>query len=584
MQYTLFVVLAPLAAVLSVGVLAYARRYRPGPETSALTWLMLPIAGWLIFNTFELVSISESATVFWAKMNYFFITSAPVTWLAFALQYTGRRKCLSPRRFILLWIIPAITVPLALTSEWHTLIWQSYTFSPVNSWLAMSVVHGPWFWVSTTYSYVLVFLGAFLISRQYFRSFALYRRQSVWLVIGALSPIVANIVYLFDLIPGLKKDYTPISFAFGGLAFAIGMFRYRLFDLRPVARDAVVDGMSDAMLVLDLQDRVVDLNPAARDIIGLPGDAVIGQSAAQVLHPWQALVERFREAWGLQTDIVLDRAGARRHYDLRISPLADRQGRLTGRLIVLRDITARVQAEEDLRQRTAELEARNEELDAFTHTVAHGLKSPLAGIVGYAELAEEDLGTRPIEALREDLHIIIQSGRKMTAIVDDLLLLASVRKLEGMDIDPLDMATIVTDALGRLVGDVAEHRARIVLSETWPTALGYGPWVEEVWVNYLSNALKYGGQPPRVELGADRLADQSMIRFWVRDNGPGVPPEEQERLFMLFTRLDPSRAEGHGLGLSIVQRIVERLGGEVGVESQIDRGSLFWFTLPAQPA
>jgi len=107
--------------------------------------------------------------------------------------------------------------------------------------------------------------------------------------------------------------------------------------------------------------------------------------------------------------------------------------------------------------------------------------------------------------------------------------------------------------------------------------------VEEVWVNYLSNALKYGGQPPRVELGAEQKDE--MVKFWMRDNGNGIAPEEQARLFTLFTRLEV-RAKGHGLGLSIVQRIVEKLGGQVGVESDgvPGHGSLFCFTLPAAHA
>jgi len=123
----------------------------------------------------------------------------------------------------------------------------------------------------------------------------------------------------------------------------------------------------------------------------------------------------------------------------------------------------------------------------------------------------------------------------------------------------------------------------------WPAALGYGPWIEEVWVNYLSNAIKYGGQPPRMELGADPLPNPppqagegkggGMVRFWVRDNGSGITPEDQSRLFAPFTRLDQIRAGGHGLGLSIVRRIVEKLGGQVGVESQVGSGSTFSFTL-----
>jgi len=234
-----------------------------------------------------------------------------------------------------------------------------------------------------------------------------------------------------------------------------------------------------------------------------------------------------------------------------------------------------------LRQRTVQLQARNEELDAFAHTVAHDLKSSLARIVGFAETLDEHHAKIPGEELRRYLRIMAQSGRKMSRVVDELLLLAGVRKME-LQLSPLDMGSIVGEALQRLADMVEERQAEIIQPETWPVAQGYGPWVEEVWVNYLSNALKYGGQPPRVEVGATPQSD-GQVRFWVRDNGPGLTPEARARLFTPFTRLDQVRAEGHGLGLSIVRRIVDKLGGQVGVESETGRGSVFSFTLTSTP-
>jgi two-component system sensor histidine kinase/response regulator len=128
---------------------------------------------------------------------------------------------------------------------------------------------------------------------------------------------------------------------------------------------------------------------------------------------------------------------------------------------------------------------------------------------------------------------------------------------------------------------VADYQAKIITPTVWPAAIGFAPWIEEVWVNYLSNGLKYGGQPPHLELGATRQED-GMIRFWVKDNGPGLIPESQAKLFTEFTQLEPDRVDGYGLGLSIVRRIVEKLGGQVGVESDgvPGRGSIFSFTLP----
>jgi signal transduction histidine kinase len=258
---------------------------------------------------------------------------------------------------------------------------------------------------------------------------------------------------------------------------------------------------------------------------------------------------------------------------------------------------------ETLRQHTLELEARNEELDAFAHTVAHDLKNPVSTIWGFADTLEESLGELSEESMREYLHLMAQNGLKMNNIIDELLLLARVRKVEEVDLKPLDMASTVADARKRIAYLAEEYHADIIMPEVWPMVLSYGPWIEEVWVNYLSNAIRYGGRPPRVELGFDVSTPQPergtetgaggathpaesvsplTLRFWVRDNGPGLTAEEQARLFTPFTRLDQVRAKGHGLGLSIVRRIVEKLGGQVGVESGAGQGSVFSFTLPSR--
>jgi signal transduction histidine kinase len=233
-----------------------------------------------------------------------------------------------------------------------------------------------------------------------------------------------------------------------------------------------------------------------------------------------------------------------------------------------------------LRRRNSELEARNSALAAFDHTVAHELKGPLALIIGLAELLEEQVLAMPEEDLRGHLRAIARHGRTLSGIIDALLLLASVREME-LAIQPLDMASIVTEALKRLTYLVEPYQTEIIVPDHWPAALGYGPWVEQVWANLVSNAIKYGGTPPRVALGATKQAD-GTVRFWVRDNGNGLSSKERHRLFSPFTRLDRTRARGHGLGLSIVRQIVSRLGGEVGVESKglPGEGSVFSFTLP----
>lgn len=233
---------------------------------------------------------------------------------------------------------------------------------------------------------------------------------------------------------------------------------------------------------------------------------------------------------------------------------------------------------EELRQQNRELQERIEELDAFARTVAHDLKGSLGSLSGFASVLKEDYARLSAEQHQECLDHLVRSAYKLNNIVDELLLLAKMRKIDVV-LEPVCMASIVAEARERLAPMIETYKAEIVLPAEWPLVEGHDSWVEEVWINYLSNAIKYGGQPPRVELGAD-LQPDGMVRFWVHDNGQGLTPSEQTRLFKPFTRLASSmRADGHGLGLSVVQRIVNRLGGQVGVESVPGQGSIFSFTL-----
>lgn len=204
-----------------------------------------------------------------------------------------------------------------------------------------------------------------------------------------------------------------------------------------------------------------------------------------------------------------------------------------------------------LERQSTELAQQNSELDAYAHTVAHDLKHPLTALLGQTALLQGAANALSEQQRSDLLQSIHSSAEKMNNIINALLMLAS------------------------------EHNANIRFTEGWPKAMGFSPWLEQVWVNYISNAIKYGGEAPAVVLGANELPN-GQIRYWVKDSGPGIALEKQTALFAQFNRLDTKKADGHGLGLSIVARIVQRLGGETGYETPPDGGSLFWFSLPAE--
>ncbi len=242
------------------------------------------------------------------------------------------------------------------------------------------------------------------------------------------------------------------------------------------------------------------------------------------------------------------------------------------------DITERKQNEDDLRKYTAELEASNEELDAFAHTVAHDLKNPVNVVYGAIQQLQDNFKEMTFGEINEMTNIVSRSALKMTSIINELLLLASVRKMDEVKTSNIDMSIIVSNVLNRLSNEIRQSKSVIISPDNWLSCVSYAPWLEEVWINYIINAIKYGGTPPIIELGSDE--NSGRIRYWVRDNGNGLTKEQIPLLFTNFTRLHEFRAQGNGLGLSIVKRIIDKLGGEAGVESEVGNGSLFYFTLP----
>jgi len=579
--YTLLLLIPPLLSI-AIAVVAWRRRNTPGARS--LVGLALGAAIWGMAYFLALHSTNLPTKLFWHNAKYLGLAVAPTAWLAFALEYTGRGGWLTKRNMALLAIMPLLTIAIVWTNGSHSLYYSDPSLVPAGPFSMLRLSSGPFFLANMAYSYAIILVGTLLVLKAFVLAPPWLRGQIGVVLAGGLVPWAANALYQSGAIP---LDLTPFSFSLTGLAMLWGLVQLWLVEMTPVAREAVVRAMDDGIMVLDAHHRIVNLNPAAERIARCPAAQAIGQPAAAVVPQWLELAGCKADPAEVQLEPSPPGQEAQPHrpYDVRCSLLRGPRDVTAGHLLAWRDITERKQAEEALHLANADLQARNEELDAFAHTVAHDLRDSLSIIVSAASMLKRDRALLTPAETETWLRNILNHSIQMSHTTDALLLLARVRQGQA-PVDAVEMGGIATGACQRLASKIEQYQVEIITPSAWPAAVGYAPWLEEVWFNLIDNAIKYGGIPPRVELGYT-LPDpgKDVVEFWVRDNGPGLTPDEQARLFLPFGVMPHSHGSGHGLGLSIVRRIVEKLGGQVGVHSEgiPNRGSIVSFTLPGRP-
>jgi diguanylate cyclase (GGDEF)-like protein/PAS domain S-box-containing protein len=339
-QYTPFALPLLIAATISAALAFYTWRHRSTPGATGLGLMTLAVVEWGLAYALELSSANLPAKLFWAKVQYLGIVIAPLAVLIFALQYTGREKWLTRRNLALLAIEPLIVVLLVSTNETHNLFWNYTRLVPSGSFPALDIGYGAGFWVHMAYSYLLLLAGTILLIRMLFRSPRLYRKQSTAVMTGVLVPWVGNVVYVMGLSPVPNLDLTPFAFTVTGMVLTWGLFQYRLLDVMPLAQDIVFKNANDGVIILDAQNRIVGLNPAAERILDCTASEAVGRMAVQVIPSQEVpLLERHREVREAHEELKLGDGPAQRDYHLTLSSLRDQSGGHSGRLIVLCDIT-----------------------------------------------------------------------------------------------------------------------------------------------------------------------------------------------------------------------------------------------------
>jgi len=361
-----------VAAIISVSLAVFAWQRRRAPSAIPFVVLSLAMGAWSAAYAGEYWSLDLSGKLLWAKIQYFGITVVPVAWLVLALRYSSSQTRITNPLLLLATVVPVVTLVLVWTNDAHGLMWSQVTLDVQGLFLVLAVTHGAFFCVYLGHSYALVLLGIGFFVQAYIRSSRLYRQQARVILIGAIVPLLGSALYVSGLGPG-SLDLTPFAFTISMILLAWGLFRQHMFVLTPIARDVVVEEMRDGVIVLDSQDRIVDLNRVAQEIFDRPTSGTIGQLVQRASSDLADTIGQLQDTDTSDLEIVLGSGQDQGQYNFSISTLTSDQGQRAGRVIVLRDIIEHKRIEEELRlhheyledlveQRTAELNRTNEEM------------------------------------------------------------------------------------------------------------------------------------------------------------------------------------------------------------------------------
>lgn len=528
-----------LAAVVAVAVGAMAWRRRPKPGATPLVVNMGAVTVWLVATLLSWSAGDPAQMMFWRRVTYVGIAVTIPSLFVFALEYAGLEEVVSVR-FLGVLAVPVVAMNLLVwTNSAHGFVWLTSTTPGTPA----TFEYGPAFWAVIAYSYLLVVGAVTLLFRSALGARSFYRGQLGLIVVGALSPLGANLVFLLTDVP---YDLAPLAFAITGTCFAIALRRYRFLDLPPVVRERLVAEMDDLVLVTDDEGHIADVNPAARERFG--DRDLLGLGVTEIVD-----ADHLEEGADGPLELAADDDGQPRFYDVTVSDIGFSSGHPAGSLVVLRDVTA--------------LTAREQELtllrQVMSRYIRHNLRNDLNVVLGHADrLADRVDG--------EEAALADQIGETIDRIVDSTEKVRLAQRVVESDLhrSRFDMVAEVE----RVVADLREEYPAVTIDvdvpdTAWVLASGF---VGTAVRNVVENACEHtSGTACHVWITLEMDGEWTILH--VEDDGPGIPDSE---LTALDDGTETPLTHGSGIGLYLVDWIVDQSGGTLTFEENPTRVSI----------
>lgn len=581
----LYAVTTAIALVVTV---TSARR-RTTPSGRYFTLMTLAVTLWAGFGILEVSATTVDLKVFWSKFEYVGAAAVPVLLFLFVTSQELRGRAHSKGTIAALSVIPLATLVVVCTNEYHSLIWTGFSEISATTNL-MEYEHGLWFWIGyVAYTYALLVIATVLLARQVIMRRALYRTQALLLLVAISFPWIASIVYLAGLSPVPGLDLSRVALAITGAVMAAGVFRWQIADLVPLARDVAIDRMADGMIVLDPEQRIIDVNAAAMALLEIEGRLPLGKHLAEVVKDCPDLGRAVRPPG---TAII--RCGLR-WLEATVSPVDERGMKTAGCVIVLHDITERIAQQDELdrsrqdlehlvEQRTRELEetladlARtnadlalaNQAKDAFLTGMSHEMRTPLNAVIGFSDVLLRDIDGELNQAQSHHTRLIHDAGKRLLDFVDEAFEAAHVLSGEVVPTaSHFDAAATIREVTHAIHASAdAKDISLTVRGVSDPV----GFISDELIVRRILGALidRAVLVTATGEITIELAATPEGIRVEIVDAGPMIPESERAMLFEPFGRMRTItglRPDASGLSLAIVAALTATIHGTIEADS-----------------
>jgi signal transduction histidine kinase len=558
----------------------YSLRYVKSPGTLAFSFILLSISLYAFGYAFELMSESLTDILFWLRIEYLGISFLPSLFIILALQYTGRSNLLKPWLVILLFSFSIFTFFFQFTN-YNKLFYTQFRLDQYTNFTLAAFKKGIWYWIHQLFANLMLLFSCILYLLMIIHSHGINRARAAILLFASIIPWGFYIVYLSGGSPH-NIDLSPFSFSIVGILGALGIFRYHLLDYVPLALEHVFDSMTDGVIILDNNNRLIEFNHSALDIFPELNKDLKGKDFVPVSEKYPELSFSTKEP---EKDIALKDATAPSYYHLRKVPVTNERKQLLGRALIISNITERKIKEMKLMAIEKKLTELNKSKDKFLAIIAHDLRNSFHLIINMSEIMVNSLEADDSKGILKKSKIIYDTALTTYDLLQNLLDWALIQQ-KGMHFRPhvLHPARLVEEVVDSMSTICEQKELKIIHQvdnhlKTW----GDAEMLKIVLRNLISNAVKYSYPGGLIKVSAK--SSDGFVTFEITDEGIGMTLEEQEKLFRLdsgLSRKGTASETGTGLGLVLCHEFIQTHGGRIWVNSTPGKGSIFSFNIPVQ--